>query len=198
MPRTGAAFSLVELLVSVTVIGIAYVIMFGPGSQFTQTRRKAACAANLAQMHMALSLYAAEHNDAFPVQIGATTSAPPLSELVPSYTTDTSIFICPGTGRSALPAAQPFSDRRISYAYYMGLTRAVSGDLPLVSDEQCNIRAKRPGDPLFSANGSGPGDNHRSYGGNVLFVDGHVETDEAVANRELPIPAGAVLLNPGP
>ena len=194
LPNRG--FSLIELLVSVAIISIAYVVMFGPGSKFGQTRRKAACAANLAQMHMALSLYAAEHEGAFPIHAGATTSEVPLSELVPSYTTDTSIFICPGGGAAALPSAQPFANRRISYSYYMGLSRESSPDAALVSDAQTNVNAKRTGDALFSETGSAPGRNHRRYGGNVLFVDGHVETGGAVATRDLPIPKGVVLLNP--
>jgi prepilin-type processing-associated H-X9-DG protein len=147
-------------------------------------------------MHMALSLYAAEHNGAFPTSAGATTSEPPLSELVPQYTTDTGIFICPGGRASPLPGAQPFADRRISYAYYMGLVNTSLPDTALVSDAQTNVDGKRKGEPMFSTTGAAPGCNHRHYGGNVLFVDGHVETGDAVASRDFPISKGVVLLNP--
>jgi prepilin-type processing-associated H-X9-DG protein len=147
-------------------------------------------------MHMALSLYAAENNDQFPVQPGATSSEPPLSELVPRYTTDTSLFICPGSKHRALPGAQPFADRHISYAYYMGLSRTAPAGAPLVSDAQVDQNAKRQGDAVFSGAGAAPGNNHRKFGGNVLFVDGHVETGDNAAMRDLPIPAGVVLLNP--
>lgn len=196
MPRTSAAFSLVELLVTTALIGIAYVLMFGAGSKYGQTRRKAACAGHLTQMHIALSLFAAEHDGAFPVVAGATTSEAPLSELVPRYTTDTSIFLCPGRKPKALPGAEPFADRRISYAYYMGRTLESPPDAALVSDAQADLHAKRKGDALFSTNGSAPGHNHRAYGGNVLFVDGHVETGEALSTRDLPLTKGVVLLNP--
>jgi prepilin-type processing-associated H-X9-DG protein len=196
---TERGFSYIELLISVTIISIAYVVMFGAGSKWGQTRRKAGCAANLAKMHMVLSVYAAEQDGGFPTVTGATTSEAALTGLVPRYTTDTSIFICPGGNQAELPSSQPFADRRISYAYYMGLnTRTASPDMPLVSDAQVNLAAKRKGDPLFSESGKAPGHNHRRYGGNVLFVDGHVETGDAMATRDFPVPGGTVLLNPKP
>ncbi|HMG04719.1 MAG TPA: type II secretion system protein [Chthoniobacterales bacterium] len=196
--HTTRGFSLIELLFSVAIIMVLYLIMLGPGSKYGQARRKAVCAVNLAQMHMSLSLFAAEHDGAYPIVPGATSSEAPLSELVPKYTTDTNIFICPGSKDAALPGAQPFAERRISYAYYMGLRRDSPPDAPLVSDEQCDVHAKRKGDAVFSNSGKGPGNNHRGYGGNVLFVDGHVETGDAIAAHDLAIPAGVVLLNPKP
>jgi prepilin-type processing-associated H-X9-DG protein len=190
------AFSLIELLVTMLIIMVLYLIMLGPGSKAGQARRKAGCAANLVQMHATLSLFAAEHDGTFPVVTAATSSEAPLSELVPRYTSDTSIFICPGSKNSALPGAQPFADRRISYAYYMGLRRDAPPETPLVSDAQIDTHPKRRGDALFSVNGNAPGNNHRADGGSVLFVDGHVETGGAVATRDLAIPIGVVLLNP--
>lgn len=190
------AFSVIELLVTMVIIMVLYLIMLGPGSKAGQARRKAGCAANLAQMQATLSLFAAEHDGTFPVVTAATSSEAPLSELVPHYTSDTSIFICPGSKNSALPGAQPFANRRISYAYYMGLRRDAPPETPLVSDAQIDTHPKRRGDALFSVNGNAPGNNHRAYGGSVLFVDGHVETGGAVATRDLAIPIGVVLLNP--
>src|SRR3954464_767947 len=97
MSTSCRGFSLIELLISTLIIMVMYFMMFGPGSKYGQARRKSACAANLAQMHMALSLFAAEHDGTFPVMLGATSSEAPLSELVPKYTTDTDIFVCPGS-----------------------------------------------------------------------------------------------------
>ena len=162
MPRTSAALACL-----IARDHHAHCMLRGQSGRvkYGQTRRKAACAGHLGQMHIALSLFAAEHNGAFPVVAGATTSEAPLSELVPRYTTDTSIFLCPGRKPKALPGAEPFVDRRISYAYYMGRTLESPPDAPLVTDAQANLHAKQKGDALFSTNGSAPGHNHRAYGG---------------------------------
>ena len=191
-------FSLVELLVVMVLTLLAYVYMYGPSSAMGQGKRKAQCAQHLQAMHAALALFAAEHNGAFPVVAGAKASEAPLSLLVPLYTTDTSIFICPGTGDSELPGALPFADRRCSYAYTMGLSATTPPETALVSDPQVNASAKAVGEPLFSSSGKAPGANHRAFGGSVLFVDGHVETSGPVATRAFTFPASAVLLDPKP
>lgn len=191
-------FSYIELLVCTALVGVAYLMLLGPGSAIGQSRSKEQCLEQLRKMHQSLSLYAAEHAGRFPVVAGATSSEPALSELVPLYTTDTSIFICPGSKDTALPGAQPFASGRISYAYYMGLTSASPGDSPLVSDAQATTSDKDQGEPLFSPDGRGPGNKHRKYGGNVLFVDGHAESFGPIAPRSLPVPARSTLLNPKP
>ena len=192
-------FSLVELLIVMALVTCAYAFMFGPGTSWSQGRAKARCAQQLQQMHAALTLFAAEHEGAFPSSADALTSEPALSQLVPLYTTDTSIFICPGSGRSALPGAQPFADRRCSYAYVAGLKSSADPQQPLASDAQISADAKVAGEPLFSSSGKAPGDNHRAFGGNVLYLDGHVETQDApLAKRDFTLPAGARLLNPKP
>lgn len=196
--QQASGFSLVELLVCMAIALVGYVMMFGGGSEQGQARHKTACAANLEQMQIALSVYATEHNGAYPIMPAATSSEAPLSELVPRYTSDTSIFICPGTNAKALPGAQSFANRRISYAYYMGVKRNAGADVPLVSDAQVNTNSRRRGDLVFSSDGKGPGANHRKYGGSILFADGHVETWGPSAVRDLPVPSGAVLLNPKP
>lgn len=186
-------FSLVELLIVMALAVCGYACMFGPGTAWAQGKAKARCAQQLQAMHAALSLYAAEHDGALPSPADASTSEPALSQLVPLYTTDTSIFVCPGSGQSALPGAQPFAERRCSYAYVAGLKRDAPADSPLASDAQAGAGAKAAGQPLFSTK------NHRTHGGNILYLDGHVETqDSLAAARDFAFPAGARLLNPKP
>ena len=197
MPRKAHGFSLVELLVVMAIVLVLYATMYGPSSASGQAKRRTQCAQQLQQMHMMLTLFAGEHDGAFPAARGSTSEAA-LSQLVPLYTTDTSVFICPASGHAALPGAQPLADRRISYAYCAGLKRDADPGALLVADAFANPRAKLSGDTLFSTTGHAPGNNHRTAGGNILFVDGHVETLGSIAPRALPLPPGATLLNPKP
>ena len=194
--RMHRAFSYIELLICTAIIGILYIIYFGPGSESAQSRKKAQCAQQLAQFHLVLSVYAVDHGGAFPLVAGARSSDVPLNELVPRYTSDTSVFTCPGSRDSRLPDAEPILGRRISYGYCMGITTAAGADCPLVTDALVEAAPKRAGDLLFSKTSKGAGSNHREFGGNVLFADGHVETFDSVAGQDWALPPGAVVLNP--
>ena len=198
MQSRSQGFSFIELLVTMAIVGVLYMTLLGPSSAGVQAKKRALCLQNLAQMHTVLTLYAAEHDGAFPVVPGAVSSEVPLSELVPRYTTDTTIFTCPGSGGTELPGALPFAHRHISYAYVMGLPRDAPADAMIVSDAQVDTRAKTTGEALFSTSGSAPGANHGPTGGHLLFVDGHVEWTGARAPRAMLPPPGTTLLNPKP
>ena len=198
MRRGSHGFSFVELLVTVAIVGMLYMAILGSGSAGVQAKNRALCLQHLEQMHTVLTLYAAEHDGAFPVVPGAVHAEVPLSELVPRYTTDTTIFTCPASGDAELPGALPFAHRRTSYAYVMGLKTDAAADAMLVSDARVDTRAKTAGEALFSTSGSAPGANHGPSGGHLLFVDGRVEWTGALAPRAMLPPPGTTLLNPKP
>jgi hypothetical protein len=131
------------------------------------------------------------------VVTNARSSEEPLDLLVPRYSSDTAIFICPGSKDSALPAGESLRRGRISYAYYMGRTPAEAQNV-LLSDKQVNTQAKDPGQQVFSENGKPPGNNHHKYGGNLLFCDGDMKSSPPVAAVALPLGTNVVLLNPKP
>lgn len=193
-----SAFALVELVVVLALMLVLYVMLYAPGTRTRQTRLKAVCAANLRQVYVGLQTYAGDWRGALPVVTNAATSEIPLSQLIPRYTTGSQFFICPGSGDKALPDATPFANRRISYAYYMGRSLADAPAAPVLSDEQVNTAAKRAGDWVFSPSGKPPGNNHRQYGGNVLFGGGAVRGSPAQAAFDLPMSPPVVLLNPRP
>jgi type II secretory pathway pseudopilin PulG len=109
-----SAFSLLELLVVMVMLITLSVVFLGGGRKGAQDRKLRQCEANLQKIHIALTIYAGDHDGAFPHHPEATQPAAPLSALAPTYTSDTDIFICPGTNDAPLPAGKSFAKRNIS------------------------------------------------------------------------------------
>ena len=121
-----AGFSLVELLIGMFIAVSLYAVAVGPTKAYVEKQKLQRCAENLRKLHLTLTLYANEHDGAFPKSESISSAADALFLLVPKYTTDTSLFVCPATGRSA-------SSDRVDYAYAMGLRKETDGDTLLIS-----------------------------------------------------------------
>ena len=184
--RSNSAFSLVELLVAMFVVVVAYSLVVGPGREHVRRQKLAGCAENLRKLHMVFTLYANEHDGAFPEAAGARSSDEVLASLVPRYTSDRTFFSCPATGHS---------DGRADFAVVTGLRKDSPAAL-LASDAQLNAEPKRQGAKIFADAEGTRGGNHGGAGGNLLFTDGHVETAGTAAPRDLLLPPGAKILNP--
>ena len=189
------AFSLLELLITVAIILILTTLYFGPNTASRQQALKRSCQKNLEKIYVSLQIYANDHGGKFPWASGAKTSEEALESLVPKYTADTSAFICPGSKDSALPAGESFRSRKISYAYFMGRW-ATNAQQIVMSDQQVDTQPKVAGQAVFSTTGKAPGANHREFGGNFLFCDGHCEMSPAMAPFAIALTNGEVLLNP--
>jgi prepilin-type N-terminal cleavage/methylation domain-containing protein len=197
LPPAQAGFSLIELLITMALMIILTTMLWGFGSASHQRAQKKVCQQNLQKIYVALEIYANDFAGKFPETAGARTSEEALDVLVPRYTADTAIFICPGGRDSALPAGVSFRTRKISYAYYMG--RHLTNDQEtLMSDRQVDTHPKSAGDYAFSSTGKPPGNNHHKYGGNFLFGDGRLELSPPRVPFSLTVPQGVVLLNPKP
>ncbi|HTV61530.1 MAG TPA: type II secretion system protein [Verrucomicrobiae bacterium] len=189
-------FSLVELLVVLAIMLILAVMLDSFGSARHQRTQMELCSDNLQKIYLAMQIYANDYGK-FPVDTNAATSEDPLNALVPRYSADTSIFICPGGRDSQIPSGASLREYKISYAYYMG--RGTNAEpAVLMSDRQINTRPKAVGDQVFSLDGKPPGNNHSKYGGNVLFTDGSVQNTPPLAAFSLLFSNGIVLLNPKP
>ena len=195
---TSGGFTLIELLVVVALILTMYVMAYGPAQKSFQEKQLIVCQKNLLMIQIALKIYASDYHDSYPVVPGALSSETPLSLLVPRDTTETAIFICPGSARRRLPEAEPFTHRKISYAYYMGRTLQDGSEAALASDAQVDAAPKTPGQTVFSPDGKKPGNNHYQYGGNFLFCDGSVQYTPSRLAFTLPPATNVVLLNPKP
>jgi prepilin-type N-terminal cleavage/methylation domain-containing protein/prepilin-type processing-associated H-X9-DG protein len=194
--RRHAAFSLLELLLTMAILLILTTLYWGPSKASRQRALQASCQKNLEKMYLAMNLYAADQRGHFPAVAGAKTSAEALDLLVPHYTSDTSVFVCPGSGDSLPASAGSLRGRRISYAYYSG--RTPTNQEALVTDRQVNTLTKGVGELAFSRDGKPPGNNHHQYGGNVMYCDGHVDLYPAKTSVALPLTPGEFLLNPEP
>jgi type II secretory pathway pseudopilin PulG len=193
--RLSSAFSLIELLVTMALIIIIFVMLYGKSSRRFQHEQKQACQGNLQNIYISLQLYANDSNGLFPVRKEAKVSEQALSSLIPRYTSVTASFTCPGTKNSSLPEGESFEKRRISYAFYMG-RRVIDGSAAVLTDAQVDDQSKVRGQQLFSPDGKKPGNNHHKYGGNIMSCDGNVEMSPPKANVSLVLTQGVVLLNP--
>jgi type II secretory pathway pseudopilin PulG len=189
------AFSLIELLIVLALIIILTVLSAGRLTTSARKRELAACGSNLQKIYIALNFFRLDHGS-YPFLADAQTSAQPLSLLIPKGTTDTEIFICPGSGDKLLPESEPFGKRRISYDYYMG--RATNGDPQdiLLSDWQVDTLPKQKGTLIFSADGKKPGNNHDAVGGNLLTCGGAVVFSGPKATQDVVYPSTVRLLGP--
>ncbi len=195
--RVTAGFSLLELFIVLALMIIMTLMLFGFGSASHQRSQKKLCADNLQKIYLAMQIYANDFGGRLPQKTNAMTSEPVLDELVPRYTADTSIFICPGGRDPEIPSGEPLVKHHISYAYYMGRRLDPPRNV-LMSDRQVNTKPKAAGEFAFSANGEPPGNNHYKYGGNFLFCDGDVQSSPPRLTFSLPAAPGIVLLNPKP
>ena len=118
---------------------------------------------------MAMEIYANDHAGRFPEVAGARTSEEALDALVPRYTVDTAVFICPGSKDAPLPAGESFRQHKISYAYYMG-RRAADAQQVLMSDQQVDTRAKARANMPFPARASRRATTTASWGATSCFA----------------------------
>ena len=193
----GVGFSLIELLIVLFLMSGMAVMLYGFASASHQRSQKKLCADNLQKIYLAMQIYANDFGGRLPQDTNAVTSEKVLNELVPKYTADTSIFICPGGRDSQIPSGEPLTKHKISYAYFMG-RRLETPQAFLMSDRQVDTQPKVAGDYVFSPKGRSPGNNHHKYGGNFLLCDGSVQDSPALLTFSLPAEPGIVLLNPKP
>src|SRR5215469_9188223 len=112
---SAAAFSLVELMIVVALIVIVYAMWMGSSSRSPREIQKERCSDNLQKIFLSAQIYA---NDSgmFPLNTNAQTSEAALNSLVPHYTSDRSIFICPGSAGWSIPSGASLKKYKISYA----------------------------------------------------------------------------------
>lgn len=185
LPTRG--FTLVELLVSLTLVALLAAILLPTFSQAREKGRAAGCVGNLRQLGAAWSLYAADHDGAYPG-----TAWP---ERVLPYAPARACFVCPSAVQPFLPAgsrllARGYAANGLLSRDAWGARRVVrEGDLshPASTVLLCEVALRAvPGgvatsltvaaaetrpDPDYLG---GPGGRRHHGGAHLAFADGHV------------------------
>ncbi len=167
-PRRSAAFTLMELLIVVTIIG-ALASLAIPATQRMMAKSKAAhCLGNLRNLGSALTLYLGENNNTMPSLVTERANKdddqPAIDNTLNQYTESDTVFHCLAdnkhlwetTGSSYL-WNNLLNGQNLSSMNFMGLTND-SSRIPVMSDKE---------------------DFHQyqDVKVNILYADGHVAKD---------------------
>jgi prepilin-type N-terminal cleavage/methylation domain-containing protein len=173
------AFSLIELLTVIGIIGILAALLLPPLAKAKNSARSVACISNLHQIGLALNLYVQDNRDRLPICAGYLPSQMPL--LAPVTTTlfsnqkTNKVFLCPAD-------SSIFPQELTSYEWNFWLNGApysapewatiYTNEASVIVNTLFGGRSETPimgdADPFHIAHG-------QLMGKNALYFDGRVE-----------------------
>ncbi|MCC6143409.1 MAG: hypothetical protein IT368_06355 [Candidatus Hydrogenedentes bacterium] len=204
-----SAFILMELLIVIAIIGILAAILLPALARTREAARRASCMNNVAQWGMIFRMYGEENNWELPWS-GGQNNAAGLMNLYPDYVTDPRIWLCPSDAENnagdwreeeSSRLMPPETDEingyrsvRSSYDYF-GAYTAQPRKYPPPEEGIPAVPV------LWDLTGYMEAFNHIPGGGNVVWLDGHVEFIKFPewASPGLPMkPVGIDYLDPAP
>ena len=131
---------------------LCILFFFVPNGSSPERAYRISCASDLKQIYLALQQYAMDYADYYPPPNGAAGLEVLRKK---DYLTDYAVYHCPGVATGCRCRENPtLTDESIDYVYIGGLNTKSDPNLPIVYDKA---------------------ENHGSYFGNVLFVDGTIK-----------------------
>ena len=189
-PKRSSAYTLIEMLVVLAIIGVLSALLFGVFSRVREKGRAAHCQSNLRQIGLAFQQYTAD-NGRFPLWYNTHLPTNPLPSSFPgipwavrigTYIKEPTIFHCPSSSKDFNPNPMVLNNESgfTCYGYQVGLsdlTEAQVGhpaEVMMLFDDFATAGWAANLNSMSLAAPSGAGDRH-SGGSNLLFVDGHVK-----------------------
>lgn len=136
MMMTRRGFTLVELLIVITIFAITFALLTPFVNRMRERADVIKCSANVRLLSLALHMYAADHDDAFP---------PDLGSLYPGYVKEEKVFDCPASKFIGTAA-------RSDYEYISGLLESSKPAEVIIYDRDGNHN--NIGRNVVRANGS--------------------------------------------
>ena len=136
-------FTLIELLVVMTIIAVLATFGFSAFGKAKEMANRTAAIANMKQIHLALTSYATDNNDAYPDKKTATepvasSANVAFKRLIPSYISDEKAFAVKGSPSNTEndgnteTEAEKLKAGENHYAMALGLTSASNSNYPLI------------------------------------------------------------------
>ncbi len=110
------AFTLVELLIVISIIAILAAILFPVFSRARESARRASCQSNLKQIGLAAMQYTSDYDDCMPPAVfvpgmnPGTPNARTYVDLLQPYVANLQIFVCPSLSKPAFDAVYEPAD----------------------------------------------------------------------------------------
>ena len=173
------AFTMVEILVALTIIMFLMAMLFPAVHKSLENGRRTGCLSNARQIGIAMKHYALENQNNFPSG-GSANSV--FVQLTPSYLAVGSIFLCKSDVERKPGKPGAFGKDNNSYSTVSGLGRS-SDDQPLVFDYGVGTSSQKSSEsPSGSASVSSlthhkwsTASSHKGNGGNIFYNDGRAE-----------------------
>jgi len=200
------AFTLIEILVVIAIIGILAAILFPVFARARETARKASCQSNLKQLGIGFQMYMQDYDSRLPIY-GADTSTYGFSQswdlqILP-YTKNMNLIQCPSdteSGRVTSPTLGPNLYRSYGTTLYNISENQVPRPSETVQLAEC-VCTPTGWDTTWNNNfyvnflGRDVRRRHNETA-NFLFFDGHVKALHGVNGGPYPTFPGYTIVNP--